>query len=99
MGQEAKFQARLVNELLQRGYFVLKNDSSYMQGIPDLIVICGSHWAMLECKASARAMHGPNQDYYVEELNEEGFARFIYPENKDEVVKEMGDYFLMRNNE
>jgi hypothetical protein len=48
---------------------------------------------MLEVKASTKASHQPNQDYYVEKLDYMGFARFVYPENEAAVLNELDAYF------
>ena len=92
---ENKFQAKLIKELkdLFPGCIVMKNDASYIQGIPDLVILYNNHWASLEVKKSARASHQPNQDYYVEKMEKMSFSRFIYPENKDEVLDELCLYF------
>lgn len=92
---ENKFQAKLIKELkeLFPGCIVMKNDSSYIQGIPDLLVLYNELWASLECKKSLNAKHQPNQGYYVEKMNDMGFSRFICPENKDEVLDELCLYF------
>ena len=96
--KENKFQAHLINELKERfpGCIVLKNDSSYIQGIPDLSVFYKNKWAMLECKKSDNEEHQPNQDYYIERANEMSFARFIYPENRQEVLDELQQAFQPR---
>lgn len=88
---ESKFQADLKKELqaLFPGCLVTKLDSSYIQGIPDLLVLYNDKWAVLECKKSANAKKQPNQPYYVDKLNEMSFSRFIYPENKEEVLREL----------
>lgn len=88
---ESKFQANLIKEIKERlpGCVVLKNDSAYLQGIPDLSIFHKSNWAMLEVKKNATASHQPNQDYYVKKMNEMSYSRFIYPENKDEVLNEL----------
>lgn len=93
--KENEFQARLIRDLKKRfpGCMVLKNDSSYLQGIPDLIVLHRDKWAALECKRSAKAIRQPNQEYYVEQMNEMSFSRFIYPENKEEVLDELQQTF------
>lgn len=92
---ESKFQANLIKEIKNKfpGCIILKNDSSYLQGVPDLSVFYGDRWAMLEAKKSANASHQPNQDYYVGKANEMSFSRFIFPENKEEVLDELTHFF------
>lgn len=91
MAIESEFQKRLIKELKERfpECMVLKNDPNYIQGIPDLMVLGKDKWAALEVKKSAKAHHQPNQDYYVEKMNELSFSAFIYPENKEEVLHEL----------
>ena len=92
---ENKFQANLIKKLkkLYPDCVVMKNDSSYIQGIPDLLVLHRDKWASLECKKNANARHQPNQDYYVEKMNDMSFSRFIFPENEDEVLDELEHWF------
>lgn len=92
---ENKFQANLIKKLkkIYPDCFIMKNDSSYMQGVPDLLVLERDKWATLECKKSANARHQPNQDYYVGKMNEMSFSRFIFPENEQEVLDELKHYF------
>ena len=74
---------------------ILKNDPTYLQGVPDLTVIHGSRCAMLEVKRDAKASRRPNQEYYISYIRERGgFAEFIYPENLDEVLDNMGAFLL-----
>lgn len=84
---ERDFQAHLIRRLKDDfpGCIVLKNDSSYLQGIPDLTVLHGERWAALEVKANASSEQQPNQEYYVEMMNAMSFAAFIHPENEEEV--------------
>lgn len=93
--KEAKFQSSLIRELRQRfpGCIVTKLDSAHIQGIPDLLLLWGRCWAALECKRSKAAHHQPNQEYYVNRMNEMSFARFIFPENKEEVLYELEQAF------
>lgn len=95
MKRESKFQADLIKEikLIFPGCVILKNDPSYLQGVPDLIVLYKKHWAMLECKRSAFSKHRPNQDYYIEKLGNMSYASFIFPENKEEVLDELQKAF------
>lgn len=89
--KENKFQAQLISEIKDRfpGCFVLKNDSSYIQGIPDLTILYKDRWAVLECKRSANESHQPNQDIYVSRLNSMSYSAFIYPENKEQIFYEL----------
>ena len=92
---EKDFQSGLIKELKERfpGCVVMKNDPSYIQGVPDLTVLYNNKWAALEDKKDANATHRPNQDYYVNMLNDMSFASFIYPENKEEVLNAMEQSF------
>lgn len=94
--KENKFQHELIQDLksLFPGCIVMKNDPSYIQGIPDLIVLYRDKWATLECKKSAGAEKQPNQDYYVECMDRMSFSRFIYPENKEEILNELQQAFV-----
>ena len=92
---ENKFQANLIKKLkkLFPGCIVMKNDSSYIQGIPDLLVLHKDKWASLEVKKSANASKRPNQEYYVGLMNKMSFARFISPENEEEVLRDLQTTF------
>lgn len=92
---ESKFQKELMDEIKERypGCVVLKNDSSYIQGFPDWTILYKDKWAVLEAKREKGAKKQPNQDYYVEQLNNMSFSRFVYPENKDEVLRELQEIF------
>lgn len=92
---ERDFQAKLIKEIkdIFDGCIVMKNDSSYIQGIPDLLVLYKNRWASLEVKKNARASRRPNQEYYVERMNSMSFSRFVCPENKDEVMHDLHLYF------
>ena len=98
MKKESTFQKELINELKAEfpGCIVLKNDANYIQGIPDLLVLYKTHWAALECKKFKNAHHQPNQNYYISLMNDMSFARFIYPENKEEVLDELQRSFRVR---
>lgn len=93
--KESDFQGKLIKKLKSRfpGCVVVKNDSSYIQGIPDLLVLHNDKWIALECKKSEKASHQPNQDYYVNKMNDMSFARFIFPENEEEVLDEIQSAF------
>lgn len=96
---ERDFQANLIRELktMFPGCMVMKLDSGYIQGIPDLLVLFENRWATLECKKAASAKKQPNQEYYVGRMNEMSFSRFICPENKEEVLYELQQTFKADN--
>lgn len=93
--RESDFQKDLIKEIKQRfpGAIVMKNDASYIQGIPDLIIVYKNKWATLECKISTNASKRPNQEHYVDKMNQMSFSRFIYPENKEEVLNDLQSAF------
>ena len=88
---ENKFQANLIKEIKNRipGCIIMKNDSSYIQGIPDLLVLHNDRWAALECKKNSKASKRPNQEYYVNKMDDMSFARFVCPENREEVLNDL----------
>ena len=93
---ENEFQSKLIKEIKRRfpGCIVLKNDPTYIQGIPDLIILHNDKWGALECKKNSKASKRPNQEYYIGIMNQISFARFIYPENKDEVLYDLEHHFI-----
>ena len=95
---ESAFQSKLIKELndMIEGCIILKNDEQYIQGIPDLLILYKKKWAMLECKKSSKSTSRPNQKFYVALLDDMSFARFIYPENKGEVLHELQKTFRPR---
>ena len=97
--RENKYQSELIKKIstLYPQSMILKNDPNYIQGVPDLLVLFNERWVMLEVKASAKASHRPNQEYYIDKLNHMGFARFIYPENEEEVLRELDEYLAGRD--
>ena len=88
---ETAYQNKLSKKIkrLFPGAIVLKNDPDHIQGFPDLTVLYGPYWATLEVKADKGSRHQPNQDYYVETLDNMSFSAFIYPENEEKVLNEL----------
>lgn len=90
--RERDYQAGLIRKLkrLYPGCMVLKNDSSYMQGIPDLMVLYKNKWVALEVKVKEpRSSHDfePNQEWFIERMNDMSFAACIFPENEKDVLR------------
>lgn len=92
---ESAFQKDLMDEIKARypGCLIMKNDSSYIQGIPDWTILYKNKWAVLEAKKEKNAKKQPNQPYYVEKLNDMSYSSFVYPENKDQVLSELDRVF------
>lgn len=92
---ESQFQKDLIDEIKQEfpGAVAIKNDSGYIQGFPDWTILYKDKWAVLEAKREKDAPKQPNQDYYVEQLDNMSFSRFVYPENKEEVLNELRKAF------
>ena len=97
---ERDYQRRLIKRIRERlpGCVVLKNDPDFLQGIPDLIVLLGDQWAMLEVKASGASAVRPNQAFWVEQFGEMSYAAFIYPEIEEDVLNELQQSFQLRGN-
>lgn len=74
-------------EALFPGCLVLKNDEQMLQGVPDMLVLYGPWYAVLEVKRNALAPYRPNQEYYLNQVIEMGGIAFtVYPENEEEVL-------------
>ena len=97
MKTENQFQAKLIKRLKEMfpGCIVMKNDSGYIQGIPDLTILWNDKWAFLECKRSAkeRERPEPNQEYYIIKAGQMSFGRFIFPENEEVILHELDKHF------
>lgn len=92
---ESKFQKELIDEIktMFPGCVALKNDSGYIQGFPDWTILYKDKWAVLEVKRERNANKQPNQEYYVDKLNDMSFSRIVYPENKEDVLRELCETF------
>ena len=96
--KESKFQADLVRELNEMfvDVLVMKLDSGYMQGIPDLLILHPNGWAVLEVKRSINEPFQPNQKYYIDLLDQWSFAAMIAPENKEDVLNDLQSALRIR---
>lgn len=93
---ESTYQRQLMNKIKMMfpDAWVLRNDPSLNQGIPDLLILFGNgQWAMLEVKVSETARQQPNQEHYVAMFNEMSFAAFIYPQNEEQVLDDLQSTF------
>jgi len=98
MTRESKFQSELIEDLkdLFPNCMVLQNDANYIQGIPDLLILYQNTWAALECKRGLYEPYQPNQEYYLEVMDDMSFASMICPENREAVLYELQRSFSVR---
>lgn len=61
--------------------------------MPDLTILYGINWAMLEVKDSFSSPLQPNQQYWVDQLNNMSFCAIVYPENEREVLDALQQAF------
>jgi hypothetical protein len=98
--RENQYQSQLIKRIQSRwpDAMVLKNDEQYIQGIPDLTVLHPDGWGALEVKRDEKeaASPGPNQQHYVDWLNDRGFAAFVHPSNEEEVLDALQRSFEVR---
>lgn len=98
MSNEAAYQRKLIKKLqvIFPGCFVLKNDPTENQGIPDILILFGDRWAMLEIKLNNSSRLQPNQRHYVNLFNEMSYAAFINPDIETEVLNDLQNAFGSR---
>ncbi len=91
MRSEAAYQTKLIKKLedMFPGCYIVKNDASYTQGVPDLLILFKDRWAQLEVKLSENSPVQPNQSHYIDIFNGMSFASFIYPENEKQVLDDL----------
>ena len=96
---ESEFQTEVIADLQDMfpGCVITRGNSMYQPGVPDLFCLLdGGGWIALECKKSRTAKKQPNQDYFVEKMNNMSFAAFIFPENKDMILRAIQSTFQAR---
>ena len=95
MKRESKFQHEFIGKIKMKfpDAIVLKNDANYIQGFPDLLILNKNRYAVLEVKRDKSASHRPNQDYYINHFAPYTFSDFVYPENEQEVLDGLSNFF------
>jgi len=92
MKKEADFKNGLYKKIRNQfpGTEVVPNDPNYVQGFPDATVYFpNGSYVLLEGKRTTNSAKQPNQDYYVNHSPLSDNAMFVYPENEEEVLKEL----------
>lgn len=90
------YKTRLIKELEFRfpGCMIIPLDpNAIFQGVPDLLILYRTRWAMLEVKKASNARRQPNQPYWVDFFDEMSFAAFISPENEGEILDALQQAF------
>ncbi len=92
---ERTYQKKLLDKIRTRfkGCVILKNDPTFMQGIPDILILFKNTWAMLEVKMAESSSKQSNQAYYVRMFGKMSFASFINPANEEEVLDALQSAF------
>lgn len=99
---ERDFQPKLKKEIRARfpGCCIFKLDSGEFQGIPDLLILWGAQWAILEVKREPPTgrldYYRPNQEWYIEQFNKMSFSSVIFPENTEAVLDDLQQAFGAR---
>lgn len=93
--RESLFQRHLISRISEMfaGCIILKNDPTYLQGVPDLIILFKNKWAALETKRSSNSPRRPNQEYYVQQMHDMSYAAFVCPENEEDVLYDLQQAF------
>jgi hypothetical protein len=79
---EKKLQTEIINLLKGRGAYVLKNDATYRQGVPDLSFWHPDLSGFIECKANSKSPYQPLQKATIAKLQGIGiFCVVITSEN------------------
>jgi hypothetical protein len=92
---ERDFQPTVIKLIEERvpGCVIVKNDPNYRQGFPDLSIYYEDKYAILETKKDEDARYRPNQKTYLEEFARKTYARRIEPENAEEVIDGLCEFF------
>lgn len=92
---ENKYQAGLIKRIRNKypDAIVLKTDSSYMQGVPDILILFNERWAALEVKKDPLASFRPNQEYWINTMNHMSFASDINPAKEETVLYDLERFF------
>lgn len=85
-----KFCARLKKEVKPLAVLQYQQSSTTVAGFPDSIVVLEGITIYIEFKRSKTAKFRPGQKEWNKKLNDNGHFAFIcYPENADDILKEI----------
>lgn len=85
-----KFQKELKKRVKPVAILQYKQDATTLKGFPDTIVILEGITVFIEYKKSKRAKYQEGQKMWHDKLEAAGhFSFYVFPENTDEVLKEI----------
>ena len=89
--REANFQSKVVKWLKSQGCVVLKyeQNSTTHAGVADVFFCKEGFYGFIETKKNRNAKFQPLQKRFIEKMNEWSYGRVVYPENFDEIKKEL----------
>lgn len=89
--RESDLQKIIIKYLRSKGCYVIKHNAG--PGVPvgtaDLSFYIEGCYGFIEVKASKSSKVQPLQHNFINRMNEWSWARFVYPENWDEVKAEL----------
>ncbi len=91
MKAETKFAKKVDAKLadIPRSYWFTIQQSS-IRGDPDRVGVVNGIFVALELKSSRTAKRAKLQEYKIDQINRSGgLGRFVYPENLEDVMKEI----------
>lgn len=99
---ESSLQSKVIREL--RTAFptaiIIKNDASYIQGIPDFTILYHNVWIFIEFKDKSKSAYRPNQEYYLDLAKQWSFSFTVSHDNWNSVKPNLFNIlnFAERNN-
>lgn len=91
MSTERDFRKKFKGRLLKifPDAIITHLDPNDIQGIPDICMFWRDRYFMFETKRFTKASKRPNQQYYIDLFDDWSYARFVQPENMEEVLNEL----------
>lgn len=93
--REREYQPQLIKTLERMFPGILIRKHDMQDGWPDLLLLWGPHWAMLEVKRKPPRPSDfePNQEWWIDHFDRMSFSACIYPENEQEVLHALQQSF------
>ena len=89
--KESDFQYKVVKWLKSKGCYVVKNSANpgVPSGCPDIVFFKEGFYGFIEAKPKKNAKFQPLQKATLKKLNDWSWAKVVYPENWEEIKKEL----------